>query len=412
LAQALLYYIRFFVDNLCERSRGRPKEQAMTSATNDLAGTRSLNDVTRLSASSDVNQVSSGATTLGNTAIHSLDPLRDPRWRDLTEKHPGASVFHTPGWLEALRRTYGYEPVAYTTAAPGTDLTNGVVLCRVRSLVTGRRLVSLPFSDHCEPLTERPEDLPSLLHFLEVKRTEEKWAYVEMRPRTCDAAPLLGMEPSLRYVFHTIDLGPRLEHILRRFHKDSTQRKIRRAEREKLTYEEGRGDALVEKFYPLLLRTRRRQQLPPHPRAWFRNLTESLGDKVKIRVASRNGRPIASILTLIHKDVMVYKYGCSDERFHNLGGMHLLFWTAIQEAKHSGCREFDLGRSDADNPGLITFKEHWGAARSQLTYWRNPAPRLPMATVVLARRLIKFACAHAPNRLLIAAGDIFYRHVG
>src|SRR3989441_5506420 len=101
--------------------------------------------------------------------------------------------------------------------------------------------------------------------------------------------------------------------------------------------------------------------------------SDCLGDKVKIRMASKDGRPIASVLTLSFKDVLVYKYGCSDERFHNLGGMPLLLWNAIQEGKRNGAREFDMGRSDTDNPGLIAFKEHWGATRSQLTYWRYPA---------------------------------------
>src|SRR6266849_3544905 len=151
----------------------------------DSAWTPSIGGAASSSASIDLDhQASSRAVAFGKTAIYSLDPLRDPRWAVLSEKHPDASVFHTPGWLEALRRTYGYEPVAYTTASPGTDLTNGVVLCRIRSLVTGRRLVSLPFTDHCEPLTERPEDLESLLHFLESRRTEEGWKYIEIRPRT------------------------------------------------------------------------------------------------------------------------------------------------------------------------------------------------------------------------------------
>jgi CelD/BcsL family acetyltransferase involved in cellulose biosynthesis len=379
----------------------------------DLAWRLSTGGATRSRGWSDVGrEASSRAAAFAKTAIYSLDPLLDPRWAGLVENHPGASTFHTPGWLEALRRTYGYEPVVYTTAPPGTELTNGLVLCRVRSLVTGRRLVSLPFSDHCEPLTERPEDLASLLQFLDSKRTEEGWKYVEIRPRTCGEAAPLGMTPAMTYSIHTIDLGPGLGQIFRRFHKNSTQRKIRRADREGLTCEEGRGEALLEKFYPLLLRTRRRQQLPPHPRAWFRNLSECLGDRVKIRIASKDGKPIAGILTLSRRDVMIYKYGCSDETYHNLGGMHLLLWTAIQEAKKTGCREFDLGRSDSDNPGLIAFKDRWGATRSQLTYFRNPAPFAPVAATALARRLVKLCCAHAPDRLLIAVGDILYKHIG
>jgi lipid II:glycine glycyltransferase (peptidoglycan interpeptide bridge formation enzyme) len=220
------------------------------------------------------------------------------------------------------------------------------------------------------------------------------------------------MSLAQRYCFHSLDLRPRLEELFRRFHKNSTQRKIRRAERETLTYEEGHSVALVEKFYPLVLRTRRRQHLPPHPRAWFSNLAECLGESMKIRVASKDGRPIAGILTLSWKDVMVYKYGCSDERFHMLGGMHLLLWTAIQEAKAKGCREFDLGRSDWDNPGLITFKDHWGASRSELVYWRNPAPAAPSAASALARRLARFALGRLPNRLLSELGNMFYKHLG
>jgi CelD/BcsL family acetyltransferase involved in cellulose biosynthesis len=344
------------------------------------------------------------------TAIYAIDPLRDPRWAEMVERHPRASVFHTPGWLEALRRTYGYEPVVYTTSPPRADLTDGVVLCRVRSRITGRRLVSLPFSDHCEPLTDSPEDLRTLLNFLESTRSTERWKYVEVRPRTPRAVP--GMSLAQKYCLHSLDLGPELDKLFHQLHKNSTQRKIRRAERERLTYDEGRSEALVDTFYALLLRTRRRHHLPPQPRAWFIQLAECLGNSMKIRVASKDGRPIASILTFSWKDVMVYKYGCSDERFHNLGGVHLLFWTAIQEARTTGCREFDLGRSECDNLGLITFKDHWGASRSELAYWRHPAPVVPNAAAALAWRLVKFTFSRFPDRLLIATANVFYKHIG
>ena len=73
-------------------------------------------------------------------------------------------MFHTPGWLRALKLTYGYSPFALTTTASG-PLENGLVLCRVRTWAS-RRLVSLPFSDHCAPLVDRPDDLSEMLEFL------------------------------------------------------------------------------------------------------------------------------------------------------------------------------------------------------------------------------------------------------
>ena len=68
-----------------------------------------------------------------------------------------------PGHLEALRRTYGYETVVYAANVSGRGLVNGIPFCQIRSRLTGRRLVSLPFSDHCQPLVDNPEEVHELL---------------------------------------------------------------------------------------------------------------------------------------------------------------------------------------------------------------------------------------------------------
>ena len=179
-----------------------------------------------------------------------------------------------------------------------------------------------------------------------------------------------------------------------------------------MTYEEGREDSLLRKFYHLLLITRRRHGLAPQPIRWFKNLIACLGDRVKIRVASKDGRPIASILTLRHKQALVYKYGCSDDRFNNLGGTQLLMWKAIQEAKNDQLDEFDMGRSDCDNPGLIAFKDRWGAARSTLFYLRYPLPSPQTISGAMQGNLAKYVLAHAPDSLLAATGSMLYKYMG
>jgi hypothetical protein len=73
---------------------------------------------------------------------HHLDPTNDSRWAEFVERHPRASVFHTVGWLEALRRTYGYEPVAYTTSSPTGDL--NVVLYRYRFQIIANLFATQP----------------------------------------------------------------------------------------------------------------------------------------------------------------------------------------------------------------------------------------------------------------------------
>ena len=249
-------------------------------------------------------------------AVYQVDPLKDPRWMPFLQQHPLASVFHTSAWLEALQRTYEYQPIAFTLSAPGTELKNAIVFCRVKSWLTGCRLVSLPFSDHCQPLLDGAESFQSLLSSLKVSFEREQWKYIEMRPLFW---PAPAMESDLagpqgdRFHFHRLDLAPDLDSLFRGFHKSCIQRKIRRAERENLTYEEGRSGSLLDRFYGILVCTRRRHRLPPQPLRWFRNLADCLGDRLTIRLLSKDGQPVASMLTLAHTETLVYKYGCSDD---------------------------------------------------------------------------------------------------
>jgi lipid II:glycine glycyltransferase (peptidoglycan interpeptide bridge formation enzyme) len=214
------------------------------------------------------------------------------------------------------------------------------------------------------------------------------------------------------FVLHRLDLRPTLDEIFENFHKDCVQRKIRRAARERLTYEEGTSESLVSKFYQLLLMTRRRHGLPAQPTDWFRNIVGCVGDRARIRVASKDGRPIAGILTLRYKHVLVYKYGCSDNRFSNLGGTQLLLWAAITEAKRNQLSEFDMGRSDCDNPGLIEFKDRWGAARATLIYYRYPSRYVYSLSEATQASLGKYVWSHMPPNVLAAAGKMLYKYVG
>jgi GNAT acetyltransferase-like protein len=344
--------------------------------------------------------------------VYRIDPLKDPRWAALVARHPQSAIFHSVGWIEALRRTYGYEPVAYTTSPPGHDLADGVPFCRIRTWLTGKRLVSLPFSDHCAPLVDTQEALDAILVALQRDLEKENWQYIEMRP-SAPAPPIRSdFAPAEAFALHMLDLRPGLRELFRGLHKDCVQRKIQRAEREGLYCEQGNSESLLRKFYPLLLKTRRRHGLPPQPIEWFRNLVACLGGKVCIRIASKKASPVAAILTLVHGKTLVYKYGCSDERFNNLGGTQLLFWKAIEGACTDDLAAFDLGRSELANPGLVTFKDRWGAARTPLLYFRCSLRQAPAIARSWPRDLAKYCFAHIPNPFLAAAGRLLYRHIG
>jgi hypothetical protein len=274
----------------------------------------------------------------------------------------------------------------------------------------------MPFADHCQPLLNASEDGRSLIAFLPGLVAQEDCDYVEARLLAPEAmgSTQNGFARCATFLHHSLDLGPPLPTLFDRLHKSCFQRRIRRAEKEGLTYSEGTSDSLLRQFYSLLVLTRRRHGVAPPPLAWFRNLHDCFGDAMKIGVASNNSRPIASMLTLRYKTTVVYKYGCSDVKFHRFGGMPFLFWQTIQRAKAEGAAELDLGRSDVHDWGLIAFKNHLGAAAAPLVYYRYPARSA--APTVLSRfiqnRKVSAVSAHLPRTLLRAAGAFLYRHVG
>ncbi len=123
------------------------------------------------------------------------------------------------------------------------------------------------------------------------------------------------------------------------------------------------------------------------------------------------GCPAAAILTLRFNGSVVYKYGGYDEKFKHLGVMPLLLWRAIESAKAKGATEFDLGRSDENDAGLVAFKGKWAKDPSRLVYWRYPA--LPLSSSAEDWKLTgaQILFARSPTSVLTAAGSMLYRHI-
>jgi CelD/BcsL family acetyltransferase involved in cellulose biosynthesis len=343
--------------------------------------------------------------------VYEIDPTADERWDNFVRSHPRASIFHTRAWLEALQRTYGYRVQGVTTSGPGDELGCGIPFCEVSGFFGRRRLVSVPFSDHCQPLVENEEQFQVLGKHLQAKRDSEGWKYLELRP-IAPIWPIAGLETSEHFVFHRLNLRRNPEEVLAGLHKDCVRRKIRRAETAGLAVENGTCDALIDKFYRLLIMTRSRHGVPAQPIQWFRNLVSGFGSNLTISVASLAEQPIAGIVTIRHNHTLVYKYGGSDRRFLHLGAMQLLLWRSIERAMQDGLWEFDLGRSDVGDTGLVTFKNRWGAEQSTLSYHRYgdmPSERLAKT---YQSPISKYVRAHTPKTLLTAAGKVFYRQLG
>jgi hypothetical protein len=146
--------------------------------------------------------------------------------------------------------------VAFTTSPSTGELKNGLVFCRIKSWLTGHRVVSLPFSDHCEPLCDSSEDLNFLIHYLQGALEHQNWRYFEVRPINQDferANDKGGFSVASKYILHTFSLLPQLDELFQDLDKDCVQRRIHRAERAGLVEKCGRSEELLKAFYALFI---------------------------------------------------------------------------------------------------------------------------------------------------------------
>ncbi len=182
------------------------------------------------------------------------------------------------------------------------------------------------------------------------------------------------------YCFHQLDLRRRGSEIFRRFHHSSTQRAVRRAEREGLTYEMRDVGAIAREFLPAAADDAAAARLAA---AAARLVSQPADVSRRPRVDPRGeqGRPADRQ----HPDAVVQEDDATTSTAARM--RRIIAWAACRSCSgasfrtraRAGSRMLDLGRSDVDQPGLIAFKDHLGATQSTLTYYRYPkrAPRPP-----------------------------------
>ena len=83
--------------------------------------------------------------------IQLLNPINDPEWDDFISTSSETCFFHSLPWSKVLIDTYKYKPLYFTTTKNGR-MQSLIPVMEINSILTGRRGVSLPFTDYCGPI--------------------------------------------------------------------------------------------------------------------------------------------------------------------------------------------------------------------------------------------------------------------
>jgi len=341
--------------------------------------------------------------------IQIINPITYPGWDDIILSFPDYSFFHSSAWAEVLHKSYGYTPV-YFTLFEGKKIVAVLPTMEVKSLLTGTRGVSLPFTDYCEPLTNGTIPFTQIFSYAVEYGRKQGWETLELR----GGRSPLGEAPSSEiYLTHLLDLSEGEEMVFARL-KDSTRRNVRKAMAEGVKVMVDRSPEGLDAFCRLNSLTRKRHGLPPQPAGFFGNLydkiiSQNLGFVV---TGSLGGKPIASAMFLLFGEKAVYKYGASDLKYQNVRANNLVMWEAIRSCCRSALRNLSLGRSEPENLGLIRFKSGWGALERKINYYRYDLKRQAFVSgYSRVTGLQKKIFEKIPLPILNRVGAMLYRHV-
>ena len=341
-----------------------------------------------------------------------VDPRTDSRWEALARQF-GASVFHSPQWMQVLSQTYGFEVGAYLALDHLNNVVGGIALCDIEDFL-GRRLVALPFSDHFDPLVNGQEPWNALVHQIAAKGLPFAIRCLH------NTIPLQDQRfvATKRAKWHGLKLDHDLDAIWSGF-KNSLKRNIKKAAIAGVTIEISTDEEALKKFFQLHLRLRKNKyKLLAQPFKFFQNIWTLFleAQRLFLFVARCEDEIVSCGLFLGWGPTFVYKFGTSNPEFLNHRPNDLLIWEAIKFAVSQDCAELDFGLSDLDQDGLIRFKRGFGAQEKEIAHLTYTPAAMNNGHDIGAKRSLLgnltalLTDSTVPDEITEKGGDLLYQY--
>jgi serine/alanine adding enzyme len=349
-----------------------------------------------------------------------IDPVQDSRWDKFVESHPFGWICHLSGWKQVLQTSFPRMKGHYLALFDDThtNIKAGMPVFDVRSWLTSKRLVSIPFATISDPLISDRDELSTLLESVKDLAKRIGASHIEIRARASSeliegSAELAKVD---RFKQHFLPMEGDSESLRKSFHRTCVRKNIRKAERKNLKVritEEGKD---IETFYTLYSSTRKFNGLPAQPLLFIQSIfREFIPDgRVVLLMAELDSKPIAAMVLYKFKNRVSAEFLGWDRSFIEDQPSVFIYWEAIKMAQKEGYKIFDFGRTAVSNQSLMDFKGHWGTKVTGLPHFYYP---IEAAQSILAKDgflgmdLVSKVFSGIPNILYQRVGNYCYRHM-
>jgi FemAB-related protein (PEP-CTERM system-associated) len=294
--------------------------------------------------------------------VEILHDHREAEWDRYVRSAPGATFFHQLNWRWLVERTFGHR-AHYLTALRDGHIAGVLPLFELKSLLFGHSLVSIPFAIGGGLVADDDQAERSLLAAAKDLARELRVDYLELRSETPIDDPEL-LTKNL-YVTFRADLTQGEEALLK---------KMERKRRQMMSYIakapfEHRIAGLEELplFYRMFCESMRHHGTPVYPKLFLREILDRHPGHSNLFFVHHDGRPVAAVLNLLFRDVVMPFYAGADRAEKPRGVDEYLYLSIMRWGRENGFRAFDFGRSKRET-GAYKFKAKWGMDEVPLGY--------------------------------------------
>lgn len=293
-------------------------------------------------------------------------------WDAFVARHPGGTLFHELAWRDAVAAAFAHRTVDFV-ARRGARVCGVLPLVYIRSILGGRRLVSVPYGVYGGPLADDAETYRALDRAAANLACELQAECVEYRAAVDRGQPDGdGWNAIDDYVTFRRELPNNADDVAAWLPRKARAAARRAEERNDLrvTFD----DADLDTVWRLYARSMRRLGSINYPRRLFAELIRRTPGRHLVQVVWTHDRPVAGLITFRWRDVAMPYFVGLDERSPVYGLSNHVYYRCMQQAVAWGCRWFDFGRSRQANAGSVNFKRLHGFDPQPLAYRRFVRP--------------------------------------
>lgn len=338
------------------------------------------------------------------------NPLTDSLWQKLVKQH-SSDVFHSPEWVGVLARTYDFSPQALVVLDEAGQPRSGIAYCRIED-INAPRIVSLPFSDFCDPLVAYENDWNCLLDALLAEDCPIAFRCLH------NDIPLHHQKLALvnRAKWHSVDLQADIDMLWHGLHS-SARRAIKKAKRDGVVVQIAQQKEVLRAFYEMHLGVRKyKYHLLAQPYCFFEHIWDHFIEKERgvLMVAVYRDEIIGGVMFLEWQNKLYYKFNASNPAYISLRPNDLLVWAGIKYGQAKGYNYLDFGLSDWDQEGLLRYKRKFATEEKTISFLRYT----PNGTQTLQAQQLRSLLPHltalftdeaVPDQVTERAGEILYR---